>query len=154
MKKNLSTWLLVAALLLMGGVPFASAEQISLKQSGGGVTPLGGVDDAAKVTKATTDAGEDVVNDVRKTETRGAAVNILTATTTTVKSGPGHLNHLIAVGGTMGNVTIYDNTEASGTVLFGPATPTAGGVIVADIEFAVGLTVVTAAATAISGSYR
>lgn len=99
-------------------------------------------------------AGEDVVNDVQKVETRGAAVNILTATTTTIKSGPGHLNHLIAVGGTMGNVTIYDNTAASGTVLFGPATPTAGGVIVADIEFAVGLTVVTAAATAISGSYR
>lgn len=101
-----------------------------------------------------TAAGEDVTNDVQKVETRGAAVNILTATTTTVKSGPGHLNHLIAVGGTMGNVTIYDNTAASGTVLFGPATPTAGGVIAADIEFSVGLTVVTAAATAISGSYR
>lgn len=103
---------------------------------------------------AGTVAGEDVANDVQKVETRGAAVNILTATTTTVKSGPGHLNHLIAVGGTMGNVTIYDNTAASGTVLFGPATPTAGGVIAADIEFSVGLTVVTAAATAISGSYR
>lgn len=101
-----------------------------------------------------TKAGEDVSNDVHKIETRGAAVNILTATTTTIKSGPGHLNHLIAVGGTMGNVTIYDNTAASGTVLFGPATPTAGGVIIADIEFSVGLTVVTAAATAISGSFR
>lgn len=109
---------------------------------------------AKKVTQATTLAGEDVANDVQKVETRGAAVNILTATTTTVKSGPGHLNHLIAVGGTMGNVTIYDNTAASGTVLFGPATPTAGGVIAADIEFSVGLTVVTSAATAISGSYR
>lgn len=99
-------------------------------------------------------AGEDVAADVVKTETRGAAVNILTATTTTIKSAAGHINHLIAVGGTMGNVTIYDNTAASGTVLFGPATPTAGGVIVADIEFSVGLTVVTAAATAISGSVR
>lgn len=99
-------------------------------------------------------AGEDVANDVQKVETRGSSVNILTATTTTIKSAPGHVNHLIAVGGTMGNVTIYDNTAASGTVLFGPATPTAGGVIVADIEFSVGLTVVTAAATAISGSVR
>lgn len=52
MKKNLSTWLLVAALLLMGGVPFASADQILLRQSDGGVTPLGGVGDAAKVTAA------------------------------------------------------------------------------------------------------
>jgi hypothetical protein len=99
-------------------------------------------------------AGEDVVNDVVKTETRGAAVNILTATTTTIKSAPGHVNRLIAVGGTMGNVTIYDNTAASGTVLFGPATPTAGGTIVENIDFSTGLTVVTAAATAISGSVR
>ena len=112
------------------------------------------VSQAIKVTLATTLAGEDVANDVQKVETRGSSVNILTATTTTIKSAPGHVNHLIAVGGTMGNVTIYDNTAASGTVLFGPATPTAGGVIVADIEFSVGLTVVTAAATAISGSVR
>ncbi len=99
-------------------------------------------------------ACENVIANICMVETHGAAVNILTATTTTIKSGPGHVNHLIAVGGTMGNVTIYDNTAASGVVLFGPATPTAGGVIVADIEFSVGLTVVTAAATAISGSVR
>jgi len=99
-------------------------------------------------------AGEDVVNDLQKVETRGSAVNILTATTTTIKSAPGHVNRLIAVGGTMGNVTVYDNTAASGTVLFGPATPTAGGTIVENIDFSIGLTVVTAAATAISGSVR
>ena len=122
----------------------------------GGGSPTGVLDANSNVgtTLATTLAGEDVVNDVQKVETRGSSVNILTATTTTIKSAPGHVNHLIAVGGTMGNVTIYDNTAASGTVLFGPATPTAGGVIVADIEFSVGLTVVTAAATAISGSVR
>lgn len=102
----------------------------------------------------TTLAGEDVAADVVKVETRGSAVNILTATTTTIKSAPGHVNRLIAVGGTMGNVTIYDNTAASGTVLFGPATPTAGGTIVENIDFSIGLTVVTAAATAISGSVR
>ena len=119
-----------------------------------GVDASDTTNNANKVTLATTLAGEDVAVDVIKTETRGSAVNILTATTTTIKSAAGHINHLIAVGGTMGNVTIYDNTAASGTVLFGPATPTAGGVIVADIEFAVGLTVVTAAATAISGSVR
>lgn len=50
--KQLVTGLLVSALLLVGGVPWAMADQISLKQSGGGVTPLGGVDDAAKVTAA------------------------------------------------------------------------------------------------------
>ena len=122
----------------------------------GGGSPTGVLDANSNVgtTLATTLAGEDVAADVVKTETHGYPVNILTATTTTIKSAAGHINHLIAVGGTMGNVTIYDNTAASGTVLFGPATPTAGGVIVADIEFSVGLTVVTAAATAISGSVR
>lgn len=135
--------LLLFSLLLLASEVFACPERMSDLTN-----------NACRTTEATTRAGEDVANDVQKVETRGAAVNILTATTTTIKSGPGHLNHLIAVGGTMGNVTIYDNTAASGTVLFGPATPTAGGVIVADIEFSVGLTVVTAAATAISGSYR
>ena len=81
-------------------------------------------------------------------------VNILTATTTTVKTGEGLVHHLIAVGGTMGAVTIYDNTSAAGAVLFGPATPTAGGIIVADLPFGIGLTIVTAAATAISGAVR
>ena len=119
-----------------------------------GVDASDTTNNANKVTLATTMAGEDVANDVQKIETRGSAVNILTATTTTIKSAPGHVNRLIAVGGTMGNVTIYDNTAASGTVLFGPATPTAGGTIVENIDFSIGLTVVTAAATAISGSVR
>jgi hypothetical protein len=97
--------------------------------------------------KTVANAGEDVVNDVQKVETRGANINILTATTSVVKSGPGHLNSLFAVGGTMGNVTIYDNTAASGTVLWGPGTPAAGARIAENIEFAVGLTIVTAAAS-------
>lgn len=148
-------------LILCAWPTLASAQQELRSSTKGASTPLpitGTTIDAdhnaLDTHMSTTLAGEDVTNDVIKTETRGSAVNILTATTTTIKSAPGHINHLIAVGGTMGNVTIYDNTEASGTVLFGPATPTAGGVIVADIEFAVGLTVVTAAATAISGSVR
>jgi len=109
---------------------------------------------ANKVTLATALAGEDVINDVQKVETRGASINILTATTTVVKSGPGHLNSLFAVGGTMGNVTIYDNTVASGTVLWGPGTPAAGARIAENIEFSVGLTIVTAAASFLGGSYR
>ncbi len=82
-----------------------------------------------------------------------SAINILTATTTVVKNQKGYLSHLICVGGTLGNVTVYDNTSAAGTVIFGPATPVAGGLIVADIPFRTGLTIVTAAATALSGSY-
>lgn len=147
----MSKWVLIVIVCLLA--PVSVFAQVGGAGGGRGGSSFDGSGNL-KVTQGTTEAGEDVSNDVIKTETRGSAVNILTATTTTIKSAPGHINHLIAVGGTMGNVTIYDNTAASGTVLFGPATPTAGGVIVADIEFAVGLTVVTAAATAISGSVR
>ena len=83
----------------------------------------------------------------------GKTINILTATTTPVKTGGGYLHHLTCVGGTLGNVTIYDNTAASGIVLFGPASPVAGGLVAADVQFRIGLTIVTAAATALSGSY-
>jgi len=50
--KRCATWLLAMALLLTGGVPFSVAEQIQLRQDAGGVTTLGGVDDAAKVSQA------------------------------------------------------------------------------------------------------
>ncbi len=57
--KQLMTGLLVSALLLVGGVPWAMAEgKIQLRQSDGSVTPLGGVGDAAKVTNAGALAGE------------------------------------------------------------------------------------------------
>ena len=127
--------------------------KLLLRQDDGTITELGGVGDALKVILDSALAGERVLQDVQAVRTEGAPINILTATTTVVSSAPGHLNQLIAAGGTMGNVTVYDNTAASGTVLFGPATPTAGCVFMADIEFSVGLTIVTAAASAISGSY-
>ena len=118
--KQLVTGLLVSALLLVGGVPWASAEQISLKQSGGGVTPLGGVDDAAKVTKATTDAGEDVLNDVQKTDER--YLTIPTGGTTAMiaadqlyKSGPGYVRGITCYSdatATAGTIALLDNTAA------------------------------------------
>lgn len=48
--KQLVTGLLVSALLLVGGVPWAMATQIELKQSDGSVTKWGGSGDSAKVT--------------------------------------------------------------------------------------------------------
>jgi hypothetical protein len=116
--KQLMTGLLVLALLLFGGVPWAMADQIELKQSDGTITKLGGVGDAAKVTKATTDAGEDVANDVMKVEQRFAPINV--SADTLVKSGPGQL-HLITCSSdataTAGSIILYDNTAESGTVL-------------------------------------
>ena len=50
--KQLVTGLLVSALLLVGGVPWAMADTIQLRNSGGTTSTLGGVDDAAKITAA------------------------------------------------------------------------------------------------------
>ena len=98
--------------------------------------------------------GEKPALGVTSTEINGNAINILTAATTVVKSAPGHLHNLLAVGGTMGNVTVYDGLNTSGVVLWGPGTPAAGARILENIEFGTGLTIVTAAASFLSGSYR
>ena len=50
--KQLVTGLLVSALLLVGWVPWAMADTIQLRNSGGTTSTLGGVDDAAKITAA------------------------------------------------------------------------------------------------------
>lgn len=117
--KQLMTGLLVSALLLVGGVPWAMADgKVQLLQSDKTVTPLGGVGDAAKTTLATTLAGEDVVNDVLKVEQRFAPINV--SADTLVKSGPGQL-HLMTCSSdataTAGSIILYDNTAESGTVL-------------------------------------
>lgn len=99
-------------------------------------------------------AGEDLVSDVIKVEQRYTPFAISTATTTTVKSGSGFVHIIRIVGGTMGNVTIYDNTAASGTVLLPTVTAVNGIIVLDDVTFTTGLTIVTAAATVITGSYR
>jgi len=99
-------------------------------------------------------AGEDLTNNVQKVEGQFSYASISTATTTTVKSGAGHLRSLIVAGGTLGNITVYDNTAASGTVIQAAATPSASGLLLQDIDFGTGLTIVTAAATVINVAYR
>jgi hypothetical protein len=54
----------------------------------------------------------------------------------------------------MGNVQIFDNTAASGTVLFPALTPVAGWVLLDSVAFGTGLTVVTSAATVVICVYR
>lgn len=83
---------------------------------------------------------------------------ISTATTTTVKSGVGQLGTIQVLGGTLGAITVYDNTAASGTVIvptFTPATAAWGAnALVFNCAFSTGLTVVTGAATALTVLYR
>lgn len=98
--------------------------------------------------------GADAVADVQRVERQLLPIAISTATTTVVKSGSGYCGALRCVGGTLGNVTVYDNTAASGTIICPTVTPVANGILIEDVVFNVGLTVVTAAATVLTGSYR
>jgi hypothetical protein len=78
--------------------------------------------------------------------------NITTATTTVVKSGSGFLHAITVNGGTLGNITIYDNTAVSGTRIATLDTLNRQTYFF-DVVFKTGLTIVTAAATNITVSY-
>lgn len=82
---------------------------------------------------------------------------ITTATTTTIKSGAGVIKSINILGGTLGAITVYDNTAGSGTTIFPTFTPSATlpcPPITLEEAFTTGLTIVTAAATIINVSYR
>lgn len=70
--------------------------------------------------------------------------------TTVVKNGPGQLFNVCinSKGSTANNVTIYDNTAASGTVIAVIDTTSQIQVLNYDIGFSTGLTVVMATGTA------
>lgn len=99
-------------------------------------------------------AGEDVTADVQKVENRGLAAVIKTATTTLVKTGPGHINSIRVIGGTLGNVSIFDDTAATSGEIVPVVTPDKGQVLVENVSFTTGLSIVTAAATILLVSYR
>lgn len=141
--KQLMTGLLVSALLLVGGVPWAMADQILLRQSDGTMTPWGGVGGAAKVYLDAMLAGEDVLNDVQRAEsqfgyetvaasqtdqvmgTTGAAGDLLhavhcvwtaaPAAVTSIKDGAGAAINIFEVKGAAGSQTvILDLVSADG----------------------------------------
>ena len=107
-----------------------------------------------KETLGTTIAGEDIPNDVTKVEFRNNATYISTATTTVVKTGAGLLHTIVVQGGTTGTIIGYDNTSAGGTILFSFDTTVALATYTFDVSFAIGLTVVTSAATKLTVSAR
>ena len=118
---------------------------------------LKGVGGSANVNLATLLAGEDFANNVLKTEQRFSYASINTATTTIVKTGSGFLHSFNILGGTLGSITVYDNTAASGTAIFPTFVPTStlpSPTIIVDATFTTGLTIVTTAATVIQLSYR
>jgi hypothetical protein len=98
-------------------------------------------------------AGEDLTKDLINTRKRGVYAYISGAGTTVVFPGNGHINNIKVAGGTLGNVTIYDNVAASGSTILPAVTPLQGQELVSDIDTNLGLTIVTAAATILAISY-
>ncbi len=111
------------------------------------------------VTEATLASGEDQANDVMKVEQQFVYTNITSATTTTVKSGAGFL-HAIAINLAVaaGVITLYDNTAGSGTKIGTITFPTPllanQTVMVYNVKFTTGLTIVTSASTDLTISTR
>jgi len=68
--------------------------------------------------------------------------------------GPGVLGRVIIGGGTLGQLTIYDNTAASGTVLLTITGPSAGHTYFFNAMMSKGASVQAAAATNIVVTYR
>jgi len=96
--------------------------------------------------------GEDETNDVMKVEQQMTYTNIVSATTTTVKSGAGFF-HALVINKLVGSdiITIYDNTAGSGTkiaTLTFPATllNDPGRTVFYNVKFSTGLTIVTSTA--------
>ena len=83
----------------------------------------------------------------------GQSVAITTATTTAVKGSPGVVGTVINAGSaTSGAITIYDNTAASGKIIWS-GTLTAGQILPLGMPCGTGITVVTAAANTLVVSY-
>lgn len=101
-------------------------------------------------------AGNDIPSVYNEGNAGGWKVNrISTATSTTVLTGAGWLRklHIPGTGGTLGNITVYDNTSATGTPIYGPTTPSAGAIIDIQRRVSTGIFVVTASATTVDVAY-
>lgn len=119
---------LLVSVLLFGGVPWAMADgKVQLLQSDKTLTPQGGVGDAAKVYKSTTDAGEDVANDVQKVEERYSTIpsggtTAMVSADQLYKSGVGYVKGITCYSdatATAGTIALLDNTSAgAGNVLW------------------------------------
>ena len=122
-------WILALVLCLAVACPVLAAE-ITLPQSNGTKTPMGGVGDAAK----TTGGGF-------------TFVNITTNATTVVKSGAGFVHTVcVLTAGATDTATIYNNTAGSGTTI-GTLDTALTGCFQIDAIFTIGLTIVTAGTT-------
>lgn len=108
----------------------------------------------AYTTMGTTFSGEDQDLDRMWGGPKATYTQISTATTTTVKSGPGVFYGLrVVTGGAGSSVTVYDNTTNAGTKLIDAAPTAVSGATILPgpegiaLETVTGLTVVTSGGT-------
>ena len=110
---------------------------------------------------ATAIAGEDLTNDVLKTEQRFSGSMV--SADTLIKSGAGFLHSLtfacIDAAPTAGTIIVYDNTAESGTILYSETFDTTvfrGYSVILDLVFSVGLYIgfTTTADIGVTPSYR
>ena len=80
----------------------------------------------------------------------GSFLNIASATTTIVKTGPGSLRAIIVNTTAAGTITIYDNTAASGTKVGILKASVVEGSYLYGCKVSTGITVVTGAASDIT----
>lgn len=118
--------------------------------------PPCGTTGGQKTELSTTISGENIGADRMAVIGDYTTAVISTATTTTIKSGPGVIGSCQVLGGTLGAITVYDNTAASGTLIAPAFTPTVAvpaPAMLHGVRFSVGLTIVTGAATILQCSY-
>lgn len=79
--------------------------------------------------------------------------NISTNTTTLVKTGRGFLHSIVVNTTAAGAITVYDGLDATGTKIATLKSSVAEGSYLYDVQFGVGLTIVTAASSDITATY-
>lgn len=79
--------------------------------------------------------------------------NITTNTTTLVKTGRGFLHSIVVNTTAAGSITVYDGLDATGTKIATLKSSVAEGSYLYDVQFGVGLTIVTAASSDITATY-
>lgn len=114
-----------------------------------------------KVTQATLTAGEDLTNDVLKTEQRFSHSRV--TADTAIKSGAGFLHTLTFAQSdaapTAGTIIVYDNTAETGTIIYSETFDTTvfrGYTVTLDVSFTTGLYIgfTTTADVGCTVSYR
>lgn len=80
--------------------------------------------------------------------------NIKTATTTVVKTGAGVLHKIVVNTTAAGTIVVYDNTAGSGSTIATLKASIVENSYTYDTPFTTGLTIVTAAASDITVTYR